>query len=342
MNATRNSLSMLALALLPMFAGCEKKSAEQAQSEKRVDAIEQVAEKGPVKMLVRIWPKHPRLSDMLDMEITLESQPDVDVKPPAFGQGVGDFVVRDYIEKAPTQKDGKSVRHLHYKLEPTLAGKHLIRSIAIEFVDKRPNSEGKAEPVLLETEPLEILVTSELGDQKPSLTELAPMQPPRPLPPAPIWYWLAGAGALAALIAGAVLLKRRMKKAPEAVVIRRSPEEIAHAELKALLAENLHGRGEFRDFYVGLTGIVRRYIEGTTGLRAPEQTTEEFLRDMQAKKVYPDERSRQLAHFLEAADMVKYAAQLPGQRQIEESIARAQEFIGMSSALRPMPEAVLK
>jgi hypothetical protein len=83
---------------------------------------------------------------------------------------------------------------------------------------------------------------------------------------------------------------------------------------------------------------VRRYIERTTGIHAPEQTTEEFLHDMRARKVFPDERSAQLANFLEAADMVKYAAMQPGQRQIEEAIARAQEFVGLPSALRPLPE----
>jgi hypothetical protein len=36
--------------------------------------------------------------------------------------------------------------------------------------------------------------------------------------------------------------------------------------------------------------------------------------------------------------MVKYAAMQPGLRQIEEAIARAQEFVGLPSALRPLPE----
>jgi len=324
------------------FAGCEKQKSGAENVEQKIDAIEQVAEKGPVKMKVRIWPKRPRLSDTLDLEITLESLPDVDVKPPEFGQAVGDFVVRDYVEKNPKQEAGKSVRQLRYKLEPTLAGIHLIRSIAVEFVDKRAASENKTEPVLLETEPLEIHVTSELGDQKPSLSDLAPMQPPKPLPSEPIWIWLAVAAGILALIVTAVMMRKRYQNPAVARLIRKTPDEIAHAELKILLAENLHGRGEFRDFYVRLTGIVRRFIEGTTGLRAPEQTTEEFLRDMQSKQIYPRERSEQLAQFLEAADMVKYAAQQPGLRQIEESIARAQEFIGMSSALRPMPEALLK
>jgi hypothetical protein len=53
------------------------------------------------------------------------------------------------------------------------------------------------------------------------------------------------------------------------------------------LAENLPARGAFKEFYLRLTGIVRQYIEGTTGIRAPEQTTEEFLRDVRSSNTFP-------------------------------------------------------
>jgi hypothetical protein len=134
------------------------------------------------------------------------------------------------------------------------------------------------------------------------------------------------------LIAAFRFLRRRETRV--ATERKKSPEEIASEALAALLAEDLPGQGLFKDFYVRLTGIVRVYIEGTTGLRAPEQTTEEFLREMRTRATFPPERSNQLQEFLEAADMVKYAGQQPGSDQIELSIRRAQEFIsGESNAL---------
>jgi hypothetical protein len=103
-----------------------------------------------------------------------------------------------------------------------------------------------------------------------------------------------------------------------------------------LLAENLPSRGLVKEFYLRLTGIVRQYVEDTTGIRAPEQTTEEFLRDMRSRAVFPPERSARLAEFLEAADLIKYAGQQPAEGQIDHAIARAQEFVN----LKP-PAAVL-
>ena len=50
------------------------------------------------------------------------------------------------------------------------------------------------------------------------------------------------------------------------------------------------------------------------------------------------EQFRKPELFLEAADMVKYAGQTPGGREVEESVDRAREFIGMPSAMAPMPQ----
>ena len=130
------------------------------------DALERSAEKGPVKLSVRVSPREPRLSDLVEMDVTVESQPGVEIKPPAFGQAVGDFLIRDYSERPPEAGDANT-RRFHYQLEPAHAGKHLIRSVSIEFMDRRPNSEGRGEPALIETEPLEVNVTSELGERAP-------------------------------------------------------------------------------------------------------------------------------------------------------------------------------
>ena len=336
--------ALLCLLALFAFSGCKagKKAQQSDGGAADANVIEKSVERGPVRMTVRISPKEPRLSDLLDMEIAVEAESGVEVKPPVFGKAVGDFLVRDYSEKDAPAVTEKTARRFHYQLEPVHSGKHLIRSVAIEYTDRRPGKdgkEGKGEPALLESEPLEIVVTSELGDKVPSLADLAPMHAPVPLPPSPFWRWVFLLLGLGAALAGALLWYRRCHKAAAEQEMRKSPEELAHAAMRALLAQNLHGKGEFKEFYVGLTGIVRRYIEATTGVRAPEQTTEEFLRDVREREVFPRERAAQFGQFLEAADLVKYAAQEPGARQVEEAIAKAQEFVGLPSAFTPMQVA---
>ena len=64
------------------------------------NTLERVTEKGPVKLVVRVvTPREPRLSDVVEMDVEVTAQPDVEIKPPEFGQAVGDFLVRDYSER---------------------------------------------------------------------------------------------------------------------------------------------------------------------------------------------------------------------------------------------------
>jgi len=324
------------LAVLVLTSGCGVAGRKgPASSAAQGTVIERTAEKGPVKLAVRVWPREPRLSDLVQMEVRVESQPGVEVKPPAFGQAVGDFLVRDYSERPP-ENAAKGVRRFHYELEPAHAGKHLVRSVAIEFLDKRPGSKRSGEPALVETDPLEVNVTSDLGNEAPNLASLQPMEPPRPVPQSPALGWIAAVGAAGVLAVLALLIRRRKRRPVEPR--RQTPEEVAHAALAQLLAEDLPARGLVKEFYVRLTGIVRQYVEDTTGIRAPEQTTEEFLRDIREGAVFPPDRSVRLADFLESADLVKYGAQVPEAGQIDQAIARAREFVNLAPAPEPEPE----
>jgi hypothetical protein len=323
---------VIAVVGIVSFLGCGH-LAQIGKEQAETEAIERTTEKGPVKLTIRITPAAPRLSDMLDMDVIVAAPADVEVKAPEFGEGVGEFMVRNYTEKrdsAATSKPDNSNRQFHYELEPSSAGRHLIRSVAIEFIDHRPNSEARDKNSLIESDPIEINIKSEFGDKVPKLSDLDPMLPPRPLPLASKWPWLVGAAVCIAL-AIAVLFVRRRTQANTVVERPLTPEQIAHAALANLLSENLPSQGRFKDFYLRLTGIVRHFIEGTTGLRAPEQTTEEFMRAMRSQDVFSVERSMRLKEFLEAADMVKYAGQQPESEQVELSINRAREFVDMTS-----------
>jgi len=319
----------LLIVCLLLIAGCSKSSDKPKATTANAQAIERVTEKGPVKLTIRISPMEPRLSDLIEMDVVVVAKDNVEVKPPTFGDAVGEFLVRDYRERTPTESsaEDENTRLFHYQLEPVSSGTHLIRSIAIPFTDNRESSEAKGKATLIESEPIEIKITTELGEQMPDLANLAPMLPPVPLEQSYNTWWIAAMGAGLAIVIAIVLWLRREQGPTTTQERQLTPDEIARAALERLLSENLPAAGLFKEFYVRLTSVVRYYIEGTTGLRAPEQTTEEFLYAMRSKGVFSAERSMRLKEFLEAADMVKYAGQQPGAEQIELSILRAREFV---------------
>ena len=92
---------------------------------------------------------------------------------------------------------------------------------------------------------------------------------------------------------------------------RMSPIERAWVELDRLIAKGLPGRGRYKDFYVELTMVVRRYVQRKYGIKAPHLTTEEFLAELRDSRLLAGHESRTASHelqeFLESADMVKFA-----------------------------------
>ena len=322
------------LLFLLLFTGCSR-SMPTVGIDVEKDALSRVSEKGPVQMKVRLSPPEPRLSDLVNLEIEVVAPEQIEIKAPTFGNAVGDFLVRDYHEDSSgaSSESNERTRKFRYELEPVHSGTHLIRSVVIEFVDHRDSSEEKDKVATIASDPIEVKVSTMLDDQVPDLGQLEGMLPPQPLEENQRYWWVWVLLVAAALLFTAFRFLRR-RESRVATERKRSPEEIAREALAALLAVDLPQKGLFKDFYVRLTGIVRVYIEETTGLRAPEQTTEEFLREMRTRATFSAVRSIQLQEFLEAADMVKYAGQQPGSDQIELSIRRAQEFIsGESHAL---------
>jgi hypothetical protein len=148
-------------------------------------------------------------------------------------------------------------------------------------------------------------------------------EPPAPRPPAPGGMeadpekelpplsWRLAALAAGALAAAAALVFACVRVvgffARRAREIRSSPVERAFAELERLLRKGLPGRGRYKDFYVELTMVVRRYVQRRYGVRAPHLTTEEFFGRAAAALPASGGRVEALRAFLESADMVKFA-----------------------------------
>lgn len=112
---------------------------------------------------------------------------------------------------------------------------------------------------------------------------------------------------------------------------RMSPRERAFFELSALLAKKLPEKGLFKDFYVELTMVVRRYIERRYAIRAPRQTTEEFLASATGSSAFNQKSITNLRQFLSAADLVKFAGVTATLETAESAVAKARDYLERES-----------
>ncbi len=124
--------------------------------------------------------------------------------------------------------------------------------------------------------------------------------------------------------------RRRAKEAP--VALPRPPEEIAMEELRMLLEAKLIEKGMIKEYYIRISDIVRKYIEGRYKIFALDKTTWELYQEMRLKKL---ERAHvdKIRDFLEDCDLVKFAKYIPTHKEIELSYTSAKEIIEKTTFL---------
>ena len=148
--------------------------------------------------------------------------------------------------------------------------------------------------------------------------------------PAPRSRWLWGALAALAVLVAAFLALRRFLTTPRTILHMPKPVppyQIALDALDALRAKGWIETLAIEPFYVELSAIVRRYLEGRFGLRAPERTTEEFIRDALTSRKLSDAHQNLVAGFLEQSDLVKFARHAPSQGDMRNALDSATALV---------------
>ena len=152
----------------------------------------------------------------------------------------------------------------------------------------------------------------------------------------PRWAWVIPLVALLAALAGwltAAGIRRARRPAPPPPPP--SAEDAARAALAALRAKGWIERAESEPFFVELSAIVRRYLEDRFGLRAPELTTEEFLRDAAVSPALTAAHRRLTETFLVEADLVKFARHRSESAALQAAFDAAERLVRETAPAAP-------
>jgi hypothetical protein len=256
------------------------------------------------------------------LTFTVEAPAHLAVTLPDLRERFSGFSRAEDFAGDPTEANGRKQQVFRWRLVPEpAAARYRLAPFAVTVRDTR---QPAAAPLLFATRP--VLFPDE-GARPPVTGDPEVVPEPVRIPPTAraVTLWslaaLAGLAALGALLFALTRLTRRVRE------YRMSPIDRALAELRRLLGRNLPGRGLYKDFYIELTQVVRRYIERTRGIRAPEQTTPEFLAAAATHPGFTPELLAQLKTFLESADLVKFAGQEATLEMADNAAAKARSYL---------------
>lgn len=157
-----------------------------------------------------------------------------------------------------------------------------------------------------------------------------------------LWVWL-----VAAILGLTIYLTQRFKKKP-APIVEIKPEIPAHViafgRLKQLEDEQLWQNNQIKKYHVGLSEIVREYIENRFNIPALEQTTEEIMHSLRLSEL-SEEQKRTTRKLLMLTDLVKFAKESPLASENEQvlkdayNLVESTKIIQVESETKPEQDA---
>ncbi len=315
------------LATLLLLAGC-------AAQKPQAPAPDVSKEYRDGDVVVRLVIPHTTIkaADSVDVRLEAEAPENRQLRFPTLEGQLDDFLLSS-SELSPARLGGEGRVEIDasYQLDPLKTGELSVPALAISHWGPGQTEQDAAK---IETEPVKITVQSLFNeDEKAELRDIAE---PESMP-IPTWWWVVAAGSLLAVIGLAYWLWRRRNLKPAIPEPVTPPNQIAMAEIDALLAENLIEGGQYKLYFLKLSEILRRYIEARFGLRAPERTTEEFLQELRPTRSFSAEQKSLLRDFLTHADLVKFAEYQPTRESGDEAAAICRRFVRETA---PAPPAI--
>jgi len=308
-------------ALLLVCDGCRKDTGTNGETTEF--EIDKDYQRGPLTVHLRVDKTKMTIAETLLLELEATIEPGFEVQMPKVDK-LENFGIVDWDNLGnKLDENNNVVSKYRYRLEPFLSGTYSIPAFTFKFTDVNNPEEKTYE---LTTEPIDIEVTSLLGEQRAEL-KIADIegvvQMPRERSYRPVWA-LGAAGIIAAV---SFWLYSKRKQAAELVRIFKPAHEIAYERLRALVKEDLVKKGKIKEFYEQISDILRHYIEHRFNIRALERTTEEFLIESATANVLGANDKADLEEFLKHCDLVKFAKHNPNREQIQKTFNLVKSFI---------------
>jgi hypothetical protein len=165
-----------------------------------------------------------------------------------------------------------------------------------------------------------------LAAQVAQAQDIRDIRPPVEIPNPWLWLWIGLGVVLAAALAFWLWRWTRQRKASAPPV----PPVPAHVLARQRLQAALALLDQPKPFIIAVSDTLRAYLEDAFQMRAPEQTTEEFLVELQHSHLLSPGQKSSLGDFLQSCDLVKFAKYEPRESELRELHACAVELVAQT------------
>jgi len=261
-----------------------------------------------------------RIGDRIKYTMEIEYDSSVKVKLPEYADDPGGFVIHDF-GSGDARKAGKDrvLQTQWYILDTFTVGPYVIpaqRAVVI-------SSDGREYTVESPEVFVEVKSVMESGEDDRKLRDIKNVKDVSRGFPAVILI-IAG---LIALAAGIWRVASRKDRIPETIEKHLTPYEKAMQEIRRIEDLKLVESGAVKEYYYLVSACLRTYIEDRFMIRAPEQTTEEFLQHIISSGEILPGYVNTLKEYLQHCDLVKYAQFQPDGEQVERILETSKTFI---------------
>lgn len=170
-------------------------------------------------------------------------------------------------------------------------------------------TDASGKPGQVSSEPVKVTVLS-VGKKITDKDDIRPIKGPAASDLTRFWTGIGAllAGALAVFLLVRLIL--RFVRSRENAESRKPAPVRARIELERLKDRGLLEEKNYREYYAGLSDILRRYLERRFGFKALDETSAEILKSLERPDV-PGEARRDAARILKDCDLVKFAKTVP-------------------------------
>jgi hypothetical protein len=261
------------------------------------------------------------IGEKVTYTLEIDADNDLKIEFPSYVTGLGGFMVKDFGKDEKKIGRNRTRQRQWYLLDTYTTGSYLIpqQQVRVELPDGRRET--------LKSPEIFVEVKSLIGEEGEDVGLRDIKKPLTVKEDAPVV--LITAILLIILVAvGAILWRLYLKK----MAFRKkepalSPDEIAFRELERIESLGLLEKSKIKEYYYLVSLALRRYLENRFSLKAPEQTTEEFLESIVNSDKLEGRHVNILKEYLNHCDLVKYAKFDPGKAQARALAGMTRRFI---------------